>query len=779
MKANKKLLLITAFAAISFAAFLGGCKKDDYVEVVDVVCPLVISTDPADGATSVALNKVIAITFNEEMNPATITQASVTVSGAAPVSGTLTYSGNSAYFTPSAPLTTNTTYTGRVTTAVKDLNGNALQADHVWTFSTGTTLSPVVIATDPLNDATGEPVNKTVTATFNMPMDPLTINATTFTLMQGTTPVAGAVAYGNGNTAYFIPAASLLLNTVYTATITTGAKNTQGTPMAANYTWTFTTGSLTAPTVISTDPVNNATGVVLNKTITAAFSELMNPLTINATTFTVMQGTTVVAGVVTYSGTTASFDPAINLLPGAVYTATITTGARNLAGTPLANKYVWTFTTGTAVTPVVISTDPVNNATGVALNKIVTATFNMAMDPLTLNTTTFTIMQGTTPVLGSVGYSGSTASFSPAVPFTANLVYTATITTGAKSLAGTALAGNYVWTFTTGTNIAPTVISTDPVNNATSVPLNKVVSTTFNMAMNPATINFATFTLYNGAIPVAGTVSYIGSTASFDPAVDLLPNTDYTATITTGARNIAGIPLAGNYVWNFTTNTSINPGPVVLGTSARFGILAGVGVSNNAGFSVINNMDAGIYPGVRSSVTGFPPATIVNGAIYASDDIAPPGTPAMLLQAQTDLTAAYLAAEGAVSPAPVTVSGDQGGLTLAPGIYKSTSTLSIANGNLTLDAQGNPNAFWIFQIASGFTTVGGAGGSVILTGGAQAKNVYWQTGSSATIGDYTSFQGNILALTSITMNSYATAVGRMLARNGAVVMTHTNIINKP
>ncbi|MGB5005826.1 MAG: Ig-like domain-containing protein [Ferruginibacter sp.] len=777
MKTNKKLLLITAFAAISFAAFLGGCKKDDYVEV-DAVCPLVLTTDPADGATNVALDKVITITFNEDMNPATITQASILLNGVSNIAGTVTSNGNTAYFTPTAPLTANTTYTGRVTTAVKDINGNSLQADYVWTFSTGATISPVVIATDPANTATGVPINKTLSATFNMAMDPLTINATTFKVMQGTTPVTGAVAYGNGNTAYFIPAGPLLLNTVYTATITTGAKNAVGTPMAANYTWTFTTGSLAAPTVISTDPANNATGVVLNKTITAAFSEVMNPLTINATTFTVKQGLTVVTGLVTYTGTVASFNPTVNLLPGTVYTATITTGAQNLAGTGLANNYVWTFTTGNAVNPIVISTDPVNNATGVALNKVVTATFNMVMDPLTLNATTFTLMQGTTPVLGVVTYSGSTASFTPAVPFTANLPYTATITTGAKSLAGTPLANNYVWTFTTGNNIAPTVILTDPLDNAVNVPLNKVITATFSMPMNPLTINFTTFKLSLGTTPVAGTITYSGSMASFTPTVNLLANSNYTATITTGAQNPAGTALANNYVWDFTTSPTLQ-GPVVLNTAARFGILAGVGVSNNAGFSVINNLDVGIYPGVRSSVTGFPPAIIVNGAIYASDDLTPPGTAAMLLQAKTDLTNAYLAAEAAVSPAPVTVSGDQGGLTLAPGIYKSTSTLSIANGNLTLDAQGNPNAFWIFQIASGFTTVGGAGGSVILIGGAQAKNVYWQTGSSAVIGDYTSFQGNILALTSITMNSHATAVGRMLARNGAVVMTHTNIINKP
>jgi hypothetical protein len=778
MKPKGKLLLTTAFAVLSLTAFLGSCKKDDFVQI-DGVCPLVLSTDPANGATSVALDKVITVTFNEIMNPATITQASFSITGASPVAGVITYSGNTATFTPSGLLTANTTYTGRVTTAVKDENGNALQADYVWTFSTGTTLFPVVIATDPLKNATGVPLNKTITATFNMAMDPLTINATTFTVKQGSTPVAGTVTYSNGNTAYFTPTLPLTLNAIYTATITTGVRNTIGTPLASNYVWSFTTGSLTAPTVISTDPVNNATGVVLNKVISASFSEVMNPLTINATSFILMQGATVVPGAVTYSGSTAYFTPTIALLPGTLYTATITTGARNLAGTSLANNYVWTFTTGTAVAPVVISNDPVNNATGVALNKTVTATFNMAMDPLTINATTFTVKQGTTTVVGTVTYSGSTASFNNALPFDANTVYTATITTGAKNVAGTPLASNYVWTFTTGSNIAPIVISTDPVSNAVNVPLGKIITATFSMLMDPLTINFTTFTVYRLGLPVAGSVSYTGSTASFTPALPLISNSTYTATITTGAKNVAGTPLAVNYVWSFSTGTSPGPGPVVIGTAGRFGILSGVGVSNQAGPSVINNMDVGIYPGVRSSVTGFPPATIVNGAIYASDDIAPPGTPAMLLQAKTDLTNAYLAAEGAVSPAPVTVSGDQGGKTLAPGIYKSTSTLSVANGNLTLDAQGNPDAFWIFQIASGFTTVGGAGGSIILTGGAQAKNIFWQIGSSATIGDYTSFQGNILALTSITMNSHATAVGRMLARNGAVVMTSTNIIIKP
>jgi len=214
---------------------------------------------------------------------------------------------------------------------------------------------------------------------------------------------------------------------------------------------------------------------------------------------------------------------------------------------------------------------------------------------------------------------------------------------------------------------------------------------------------------------------------------------------------------------------------VDLKSAGDFGILAGTAISST-GFSEIHNMDVGLSPGVHSSITGFPPAIVVNGVIIASDDI---GAAAILTQAKQDLTDAYLFAEGATAPAPATVAGDQGGKTLAPGIYKSTSTLLIQSGDLTLDAQGDANATWIFQIASDFTTVGGAGGNVILTGGAQAKNVFWQVGSSATIGNGTSFKGNILALTSITMNTTATIDGRLLARNGAVVLSGTNIINKP
>lgn len=884
-----KRLWTTTIAALLLVGLIGSCK-DENVETVGL-CPLVISTDPANLATNVPLDQVVTVTFNEAMNPATITPDVFTLLSpgspggrgtAIQMSGSLSY--NAANFTmtfvPSAKLAPNATYTGRVTTSVKDLMGNALQVDYVWTFST--TASPTVVSTDPVNNATNVATSKIVTATFSVPMDPLTFNAATFTLKQGTTAVAGTVSY-TGSTATFTPTNPLLPSTLYTGTITTAAKNVAGSPLVANYVWTFNTGG--SPSVILTDPLDLATGVAFNKVITATFSEPMDPLTITGSsftlnvgaasvlgavtyagttasftpatnllasttytatitntvknvggnpitsskvwsfttasipsvlstdpidlaigvalnkvvgatfseamdgltlttsTFTLMNGVTPVLGTVSYVGTTATFNPSVDLLPGITYTATITTGAKSVGGIALSSDHVWTFTTSNA--PTVLSTDPLNLATGVALNKVLGATFSTAMDPLTLTTSTFKLMNGATPVLGAVNYAGTTATFTPTVNLLPNVTYTATITTGAKDVGGTSLATNYVWTFTTVSATIPTVISTDPLNLATGVALNKVISATFSEAMNPLTITGSTFTLKLGATVVGGAVNYSGTTATFTPTVNLLSGSTYTATITTGAQNVGGTSLASNKVWTFSTVAPLGPPLINLNSADRFGILAGVGVSNNAGFSVINNLDVGIYPGARSSVTGFPPAIVVGGAIYASDDLAPPGTAAMLLQAQNDLTAAYNAAAGATLPAPAVAPADLGGKTLAPGIYTSASTMLLQNGDLTLDGQGDANAVWIFQVGSAFTSVGSgpfpsaSGGNVILAGGAQAKNVFWQVSSSATIGDFTSFKGNVLSLSSITMNSGAVAEGRMLARNGSVVMTSTNIINKP
>lgn len=142
--------LLTTFA-IAFIALISSCTKDNFQEVIGV-CPVVVSTIPADGASGVSLNQVITATFNEAMNPETITQSSFIITTAGvPVSGAVTYSGTIATFTPTDPLTANTLYTGRITTLSKDLAGNALQADYVWTF---TTFKPLVNSNTPTVDIT-------------------------------------------------------------------------------------------------------------------------------------------------------------------------------------------------------------------------------------------------------------------------------------------------------------------------------------------------------------------------------------------------------------------------------------------------------------------------------------------------------------------------------------------------------------------------------------------------------------------------------------------------
>ena len=167
-----------------------------------------------------------------------------------------------------------------------------------------------------------------------------------------------------------------------------------------------------------------------------------------------------------------------------------------------------------------------------------------------------------------------------------------------------------------------------------------------------------------------------------------------------------------------------------------------------------------------TAVTGFPPG-LVNGAIFAGDSTA--------AQAELDLTIAYNDAAGRTVGA-VTVAGNLGGRTLTPGLYKSTSSLEISSGVLTLDAQGDANAVFIFQMASTLTTTSGS--QVILSGGAKATNIYWQVGSSATLGTASVFKGTIMADQSITLNTGANLEGRVLARIAAVTMD-SNIITIP
>ena len=202
---------------------------------------------------------------------------------------------------------------------------------------------------------------------------------------------------------------------------------------------------------------------------------------------------------------------------------------------------------------------------------------------------------------------------------------------------------------------------------------------------------------------------------------------------------------------------------VPLAGSSTFAILAGSAVTNTGATNITG--DLGLSPG--SSVGGFPPG-ILTGTQHIND--------AMANQSKLDLTDAYNNAAGRTSTDIVTLSGNIGGLTLTPGLYKSTSSLSISSGDLTFDAKGNAGAVFIIQIASSLTTTSGR--QVILSGGAVASNIFWQVGSSATFGTTSVFKGTVLAMQSITFNTGATLDGRALARTGGVTMAGNVIVEQ-
>lgn len=206
--------------------------------------------------------------------------------------------------------------------------------------------------------------------------------------------------------------------------------------------------------------------------------------------------------------------------------------------------------------------------------------------------------------------------------------------------------------------------------------------------------------------------------------------------------------------------TTVHSAVTLSGTS-NFAILAGSAITSTGETTITG--DIGISPG--SSFIGFPPG-IVTGTLHINDDIA--------TQAKLDLTVAYNDAAGRTSTDIVTLSGNIGGLTLTPGLYKSTSSLAISSGDLTFDAKGNSSAVFIIQIASTLTTTSDR--KVFLTGGALASNIFWQVGSSATFGTTSSFKGIVMASQSITFNTGATLEGQALTSIGGITMAGNTIV---
>jgi O-glycosyl hydrolase len=421
--------------------------------------PTVTSVTPANNTTGVAITSAVTATFSTAMNASTLTSSTFTLTpqGGSALTGTVSYSSATATFTPTTALAYSTQYTATITTGAQSSAGAALAANYSWTFTTAAAPAPAVTSVTPANNATGVVITSAVTATFSEAMSASSLTSTFTLTPQSGAAISGTVSYNSSNqTATFTPNSSLAYNTTYTATITTGAQSSQGTALAQNYTWSFTTATAPIPTVSNVSPTSGATGVTVSTAVTATFSQPMNLATITGSTFTLTgPGGVAVAGSVSYNSATqtASFDPTASLAYGSTYTATVTTGAASSAGVALAANYTWSFTTLSV--PTIANTVPANNATGVSVSQTLTATFSQQMSSSTINSSTFTLSAtGGASIAGIVSYSSNTsvATFTPNAALTAGTSYTATITTGVTNTSGVPLASNYVWTFTTAAN---------------------------------------------------------------------------------------------------------------------------------------------------------------------------------------------------------------------------------------------------------------------------------------------------------------------------------------
>jgi len=323
----------------------------------------------------------------------------------------------------------------------------------------------------------------------------------------------------------------------------------------------------------------------------------------------------------------------------------------------------------------------------------------------------------------------------------------------------------------------PTVLSNLPLDNATDVPTNGYIRAIFSEEMDAANINAMTFTLTSGATNIPGTVTYANSTAVFWPAAHLPSNTTFVATITKGATSAAGVALAANHTWSFTTNdTVVSASPVDLGTAGNYVILSKAGISTVPMSAITGNL--GVSPAAATYITGFSltadatntfsTSTQVTGKVYAANYAEP--TPTELTTAINDMQLAFTSAAARAPDFTEVAAGNIGGMTLVPGVYKWSSAVLIST-DVTLI--GNATDVWIFEIAKDLKVSDAV--KVTLAGGALPKNVFWQVSGLVDFGTTSHFEGIVLSKTSVSLKTGSSLNGRLLAQT-AVILSGSTIV---
>ncbi|HVD61166.1 MAG TPA: Ig-like domain-containing protein, partial [Gemmatimonadaceae bacterium] len=336
----------------------------------------------------------------------------------------------------------------------------------------------------------------------------------------------------------------------------------------------ITIPDVTAPTVTATNPLNGATAIARAATISATFSEPIDQATLTTTTFALKtSGGTTISGAVTYNSATktAVFTPSGPLPNATTFTATLTTGVKDVPGNRLASDFSFSFTTRDEVPPTVTSMSPANGSTGIPVNTGITVTFSEPMDAATIGSSvTLQITSSGVSVPGTVTYvSGSlTASFVPSAPLAFSTSYTLTATTSAKDVSGNPLAASVSSVFTTAgapDTTPPSVLTVSPISGAADVSINTTVTILFSESMDAGTVSSSTVLLKatstGSTIPATVSLNAATNTATVTPSAPLSFGTQYSVVVMTGAKDAAGNPLAAQFTSSFTTASAPDTTP--------------------------------------------------------------------------------------------------------------------------------------------------------------------------------------------------------------------------
>lgn len=534
------------------------------------------STYPASGETEVPLNSIVTIKANMELDPTSVTSSTFKVSSAESViEGTLRYEALVATFVPSSNLKPNTEYLVTIS-SIFCSNGHTLASDYIWTFTTGSSAHAGDFALnkrEPVENSSSVSRSTLIKATFSESIDATTVTPSTFYVTGPSGTKLDGLIFVQDTVLTFTPKIELSSNTVYTVVLTDGIKSIHSQSLPSSASWTFqtlSTSDTTRPTVTLTSPSNNETSVKLLPRITANFSKMMDPNTISVSSFLLRDSSqNLVEGTVSVLGSAAFFTPTSPLTHNTNYTASLLAEIKDINGNPLSSLHSWDFTTH--IYPVPISSDPTNGATDVPIDGAIHVKFSEAMDPVSINASSFQLLgPGNSVVSGAISNAGETTTLTPSSSLAGNTSYQIKLSTDVKDLDGVRLQLNFSSQFKTK-HVVSSQLAYYTINDGSSIFRS---STPFSKGRQGGTFSNSTNSDGSVTLTIVSAPNEVDS--GFYIIVGALSSFNGFTVETTGSPVTAKIWFDKNndsefFTWTGSKYSSIGSDAYILGTSMNAG----------------------------------------------------------------------------------------------------------------------------------------------------------------------------------------------------------------